>query len=96
MPLEVTVDADGCDPLGIHDVSEIVRVAAPVYLSYDVRPPAGISTVGSHISDGIVSLCRERVRRARLGQNVLERYTPAATASGRGADGVAAPIYLAS
>ncbi len=98
MPLEIAIEA--CDAMGgyvrLYDVPEIVRVGAPIYLSYDLRNAPDVYPCGSHNAETMVELCRERVRHARLGQNVLERYLPAAVASQRGAEGVAMPVYLAS
>lgn len=98
MPLEVAVECSGVQGgfVRLYEAPEFVRVAAPLYLSYDLRVAPEVSPGGSHVAGMMVSLCRERVRRARLGQNMLERYLPHVVASPRGAGGVALPIYVAS
>lgn len=97
MPLEIAVEAYDTAEGGarIYDVPELVRVAAPIYLSYDVRDVPDVYAGGRHVAETMITLCRERVRRARLGQNILERYLPAASTSLRGAEGVAMPIHVA-
>lgn len=97
MPLEIAVapyEAPG-SCVRLYDVPELVRVAAPVYLSYDLTDVSGDDTGGHHAWEAAIALCRERVRRARLGQSILERYLPAAGVSARGAEGTAMPVHAA-
>lgn len=56
-----------------HDVAEIVRVAAPVYLKFGLRNAPDIYPSGQHLHGQVVSSALERVRRARLGLDLLDR-----------------------
>lgn len=56
-----------------HDVAQIVRVAAPVYLKFGLRNAPDIYPSGVHLHGQVVSSAQERVRRARLGLDLLDR-----------------------
>lgn len=75
IPLDIYVEAP--DNLGgflrHHEIPELVRVAAPVYLKFGLRGAPDIYPSGSHLSATAVALSRERVRRARLGLDLLQR-----------------------
>jgi hypothetical protein len=75
IPLDVYVEAP--DNLGgflrHHEIPELIRIAAPVYLKFGLRNAPDIYPSGSHLSDTAAALSRERVRRARLGLDLLAR-----------------------
>ena len=54
-----------------HDVPEIIRVAAPVYLKFGVRGAPDIYPWGGHIAPVARALSQERVRRAALALELL-------------------------
>lgn len=76
---------EGPDGLGgflrYHDIGEIVRVAAPVYLKFGLRNAPGIYPSGQHLSGVVTSSARERVRRAAVGLEHLARQFPQAKPS---------------
>ena len=92
-PLDVYVEVPG--NLGgfirLHEIPELVRVAAPIYLKFGVRNAPDIYPTGAHLEATALALSRERVRRARLGLDLLWRsgYEPATSALG--AEGLAVP-----
>src|SRR5579884_3154422 len=94
IPLDIYVEAP--DDLGgfvrLYEIPEIVRVAAPVYIKFGLRNAPNIYPVGEHIASVAVALSRERVHRARLGLDILQRYYPEATTSEPGAAGLALPV----
>jgi len=94
IPLDLYMEAP--DNIGgfvrLYEIPEIVRVAAPVYLKFGLRNAADIYPSGGHLESTVVALSRERVRRARLGLELLERYYPGAITSQRGAAGLAVPV----
>jgi hypothetical protein len=97
VPLDVYIECP--DNLGgfmrYHEISELIRVAAPVYLKFGLRGTTDPYPAGSHLTAQLVALARERVRRARLGLDVLERSSGARRTwrtSRPGADGLAVPI----
>jgi hypothetical protein len=96
VPIDFYVEAP--DNLGgfvrIYEVPEIVRVAAPVYVKFGLRNAPDVYPSGSHLDATIVALSRERVRRARLGLELLERELPDAATSELGAAGLALPDVL--
>jgi Peptidase family U32 len=96
VPIDFYVEAP--DNLGgfvrIYEVPEIVRVAAPVYIKFGLRNAPDVYPSGSHLAATVVALSRERVRRARLGLELLERELPEAVTSELGAAGIALPDIL--
>lgn len=94
IPLDVYVEAP--DDLGgfvrQYELPELVRVAAPVYIKFGLRNAPNIYPAGGHIATMSALLSRERVRRARLGLDLLARYYPEAQQSEPGAQGLAFPV----
>ena len=64
-----------------YEIPQLVRVAAPIYLKFGLRNAPGIYPSGQHIEATVLSLSRERVRRAAIGLGLLRRYAPDAVAS---------------
>jgi hypothetical protein len=93
IPLDLYVEAP--DDLGgfvrHYEIAEIVRVAAPVYLKFGLRNAPNIYPSGLHLEATAVLLARERVRRARIGLDLLHRYDPGASTSPVPAPGLAVP-----
>ena len=93
-PLDVYVEAP--DNVGgfvrMHEIPELIRVASPVYVKFGLRNAPDVYPAGTHLEATTVGLSRERVRRARLGLDLLARsgYEPAT--SEPGADGLAVPM----
>lgn len=94
IPLDIYVEAP--DDLGgfvrLYEIPELVRMAAPVYLKFGLRNAPNIYPSGTHLDATAVALTRERVRRARLGIDLLQRYYPEATTSTLCASGLAVPV----
>src|SRR5439155_3518795 len=72
VPLDVYVEAP--DNLGgfvrLHEIPELIRVAAPVYVKFGLRNAPDVYPAGTHLDTTTVALSRERVRRARLGMEL--------------------------
>jgi hypothetical protein len=83
MPLDLYIEAP--DDIGgfirHYEIAEIVRVAAPVYLKFGLRNAPNIYPSGTHLEATAVALTRERLRRAKLGLDLLRRLDPAAAMS---------------
>jgi hypothetical protein len=96
LPIDFYVEAP--DTLGgfvrLHEIPELIRVAAPVYVKFGLRNAPDIYPAGSHIEGTSIALSRERVRRARLGLELLERSGYDARRSELGAAGLALPVPL--
>lgn len=75
-----------------YEIPEFVRIAAPVYIKFGLRNAPNIYPAGSHLEDVAVKLTRERVRRAALGLQLLDRYAPDSKTSRRGAKGLGVPV----
>jgi len=94
VPLDIYIEAP--DNLGgfirMHEIPEIIRVAAPVYLKFGLRNAPDIYPAGSHLMPTAVALSRERVRRARLGLDLLARSGVDSQTSKLGAPGLAVPV----
>jgi len=94
IPLDVYVEAP--DDIGgfvrHYEIPELVRVAAPVYLKFGLRNAPNIYPSGGHLEGTAIALSRERVRRAKLGLDLLRRYAPDAVGSRLPAAGLALPV----
>ncbi|BBI35839.1 hypothetical protein [Cohnella abietis] len=74
-----------------YEIPEIVRIASPVYLKFGLRNATSVYPAGAHNRDLAISQCKEKVRRAHLGLQVLERNNSSAIQSGKFAEGLGVP-----
>jgi hypothetical protein len=83
MPLDIYVEVP--DDIGgfirHYEIGELVRVCAPVYLKFGLRNAPNIYPAGTHLEATAVALTRERLRRARIGYDMLKRFNPDAVMS---------------
>lgn len=74
VPLDIYIESP--DDLGgfirVHEIADIVRVAAPVYLKFGLRNAPPLYPSGSHTEALASVLARERVRRTQLGIELLQ------------------------
>jgi hypothetical protein len=93
-PLDVYVEAP--DNVGgfvrLHEIPELIRIASPVYVKFGLRNAPDVYPAGSHLESTTVALSRERMRRARLGLELLARSGYEPTTSELGAPGLAIPV----
>jgi hypothetical protein len=94
IPLDVYIEAP--DNIGgfvrLNEIPELIRVAAPVYVKFGLRNAPDVYPAGTHLEATTVALSRERVRRARLGMELLQRSGFEATTSQLAAKGLAVPV----
>jgi hypothetical protein len=94
LPLDVYVEVP--DTLGgfvrLHEIPELIRVASPVYIKFGLRNAPDIYPSGTHLEATAIALSRERVRRARLGLDLLARSGYEPETSELGAEGLAIPV----
>lgn len=94
IPIDIYVEAP--DDIGgfirHYDIPEIIRVAAPVYIKFGLRNSPNIYPSGTHLEETSIALCKERVRRAKIGLEMIERYAPHLKTSEKGAEGLAVPV----
>ena len=76
-----------------YEIPEIIRVAAPVYIKFGLRNAPNIYPSGTHLEKTAVALSRERLRRARIGGDMIKRYAPHLKTSKKGAVGLGVPKY---
>lgn len=97
LPLDIYVEAP--DDLGgfirHYEIPELIRVASPAYIKFGLRNAPNIYPSGTHIEATAIALARERVRRARLGVEMIRRYAPDLVASQTGAAGLGIPAVPA-
>jgi hypothetical protein len=83
MPLDIYVEVP--DDIGgfirHYEIAELVRVCAPIYLKFGLRNAPNIYPAGTHLESTAVALTRERLRRARIGYDMLKRLDPNAIMS---------------
>jgi hypothetical protein len=95
LPLDVYVECP--DNLGgfvrFHEIADLVRIAAPVYLKFGLRGTTDPYPAGGHMEAQLVALARERVRRARLALDMLDREASGEFEASRpGAAGLGVPV----
>jgi hypothetical protein len=83
MPLDIYIEVP--DDIGgfirHYEIADIVRVTAPVYLKFGLRNAPNIYPSGTHLEATAVSLTKERLRRAKIGLDLLRRLDPDAVMS---------------
>jgi Peptidase family U32 len=98
LPLDIYVEAP--DNVGgfvrLHEIPEIIRIASPVYVKFGLRNAPDVYPAGSHLEPTTIALSRERVRRARLGLELLSRSGYEPSTSEPGAPGLAIPVLVAA
>jgi hypothetical protein len=94
LPLDVYVEAP--DNVGgfvrHYEIPRLVEVAAPVHVKFGLRNAPDVYPSGTHLEATAVALSIERVRRARLGLDLLARHRPESLGSGPPAQGAALPV----
>lgn len=94
LPLDIYVESP--DELGglvrLHEAAELIRVAAPIHVKLGLRNAPVLYPSGVHLSSVALATVRERVRRARLVMEGLERAGADTTTSVPGAAGLAIPV----
>lgn len=90
IPIDLYVEVP--DNLGgflrYYEIPEIIRVLAPVYIKFGLRNHPDVYPSGQHLESLNVNLVKERVRRASIGMQMIERYCPDVTTSELGAEGL--------
>jgi len=91
VPLDVYVESP--DNLGgfvrHYELPRMITIASPVYAKFGLRNAPDVYPAGGHLDATTVELSRERVRRARVGLDLLARSGSQAVCSGPGAPGLA-------
>jgi hypothetical protein len=94
IPIDLYIE--GPDGLGgftrYHELPEIIRVGAPIYLKFGLRNAPNIYPSGVHLENAAIQTGRERVRRAALGMELLARSGTNFTASEVGAADLGIPV----
>jgi len=78
-PAAMDMYVESSDDMGgfirLYDVPELMRVAAPIYLKFGLRNAPSIYPMGRHLLDVGIATARERVRRARLALDIVQRLS---------------------
>lgn len=74
-----------------YEIPELIRILSPVYIKFGLRNHPDVYPSGKHLESANISLARERVHRARLGLQMVERYCPDAVTSSLGAEDLGIP-----
>lgn len=94
IPIDLYIESP--DGLGgfmrYHELAEIVRVGAPIYLKFGLRNAPNIYPTGIHLEQAAIQTGRERVRRAALGLEMLARTSTGFKTSEPGAAGLGVPV----
>lgn len=96
IPIDLYIESP--DGLGgfmrYHELAEIVRVGAPIYLKFGLRNAPNIYPTGVHLEQVAIQTGRERVHRAALGLEMLARTSSDFKTSEPGAPGLGVPVAL--
>jgi hypothetical protein len=92
-PLDIYVEVpDGFGGyIRTFEVPEMIRVASPVYVKMGLRNAPDIYPYGEQLKTVAMAMSRERVHRARLVLDAIQRYYPQAVMSRAGAQGLGVP-----
>ncbi len=74
-----------------YEMPRLISVAAPLYFKFGLRNAPDIYPSGEHLEDMACRMGRERVRRARIALDLLERYMPEAKMSPLGSKDLGIP-----
>lgn len=74
-----------------YEMPQLISVAAPIYLKFGLRNAPDIYPSGLHIEPTATLMARERVRRARIALDVLERFAPGVKLSPLGSKDLGIP-----
>jgi hypothetical protein len=93
LPLDVYVEVpDGFGGyIRYYETPELIRLAAPVYVKLGLRNAPDIYPYGRQLEQVALSMTRERVRRARIVLDLIQRYIPEAKMSEPGASDLGIP-----
>jgi Peptidase family U32 len=94
IPLDLYVEAP--DNLGgfirHYEIPEFIRILSPVYIKFGLRNHPDVYPSGRQWEATNISLCQERVHRAALGMQMVQRYCPDAMTSAPGATDLGIPV----
>lgn len=74
-----------------YEMPQLLRVAAPMYFKFGLRNAPDIYPSGGHLEDLAARMGRERVRRARIALDLMERYAPGVKMSPLGSKDLGIP-----
>ncbi|MFN8005496.1 MAG: hypothetical protein U0V70_00415 [Terriglobia bacterium] len=73
------------------EVPEMIRVVSPLYVKLGLRNAVDVYPCGSHLESTAIALTRERVRRAKIAFDMIQRYYPEGVMSKPGGEGLGIP-----
>jgi hypothetical protein len=74
-----------------HEAADMITVAAPMYVKFGLRNSRPLYPSGLHITDDAVAIAREKVRRAQIALEWIDRSGLKLVQSGVGAPGLGVP-----
>ncbi len=75
-----------------YELPQLLQVGSPLYLKFGLRNAPDIYPSGAHLESTAINLARERVRRARIALDVIERFAPEYRMSPRGSKDLGIPV----
>ncbi|MBB6450916.1 hypothetical protein HNR44_002906 [Geomicrobium halophilum] len=72
--------------LRYYEIPERIRILAPVYIKFGLRNHPDVYPSGKHLEAQNLALAKERVHLAKIGAEMIKRYTPNAITSKKGAE----------
>ena len=92
-PLDIYVEVpDGFGGyVRTYEVPSMIRVASPVYVKMGLRNAPDIYPYGEQLRNVALAMTRERLHRARIVMDMIQRQAPEAVMSKKGAKGLGIP-----
>jgi hypothetical protein len=93
VPLDIYVEVpDGFGGyIRTYEVPEMIRVASPVYVKMGLRNAPDIYPYGEQLRNVALAMSRERIRRARIVMDMIQRHAPESVMSKKGPKGLGIP-----
>jgi hypothetical protein len=95
LPLDLYLETP--DALGgvvrSQEIGEIVRAGAPLYAKFGLRNSTPLYPAGEHLEAEAIAIAEEKVRRAAVALEWLERLAPDLVQSGAHAPGLGVPVF---
>jgi len=93
LPLDVYVEVpDGFGGyIRYYETPDLIRLASPIYVKLGLRNAPDIYPYGRQLEQVALSMTRERIRRARIVLDLIQRYSPEAKMSEPGASDLGIP-----
>jgi hypothetical protein len=90
--MKATKQFPGCGFIRYYEIPELIRILSPVYIKFGLRNHPDVYPSGKQWEATNLLPCQERVHRAAVGMEMVNRYCPDAVTSPNGAIDLGIPV----